>query len=264
MAAGIERKRLRGRKQWEKGLGEITLRIFTFHAGLPVFTIVRHGQRRTTSTVERHDFDQRRHTGQPGAGLGGDMVTAALFGMAAGGVLDALVMAFRVPNLFRAFFGEGALTASYLPVFTESLEQDRHSGQRLYRATAWWLGGVLTTVTVVGEIGIGIWAWLVRDDPQVLLLAGLLAALLPYLIFVCLTAVSSATLQALGQFGPPAFAPAVLNVCWIAGVAVLAPRFADAVTEQAYIVAGCILVGGVLQWLVRWASTQAAMEANWK
>jgi putative peptidoglycan lipid II flippase len=193
-------------------------------------------------------------------GLVRDMVTAALFGLAAGGVLDALVMAFRVPNLFRAFFGEGALTASYLPVFTESLEEDRHGGQRLYRATAWWLGGVLTAVTMVGEIGIGIWAWLVRDDPQVLLLAGLLAALLPYLIFVCLAAVSSATLQALGQFGPPAFAPAVLNVCWIAGVAVLAPRFADAAPEQAYIVAGCILVGGVLQWLAQWS----ALGRQWR
>jgi putative peptidoglycan lipid II flippase len=189
-------------------------------------------------------------------GLARDIVTAALFGLAAGGVLDALVMAFRVPNLFRAFFGEGALTASYLPVFTEALEEDRQSGQRLYRATVQWLGGVLIAVTVAGEIGIGIWAWLVRNDPQVLLLAGLLAALLPYLIFVCLAAVSSATLQALGQFGPPAFAPAVLNVCWIAGVAVLAPKFADGATQQAYIVAGCILVGGVLQWLVQWPALQ--------
>ncbi len=185
-------------------------------------------------------------------GLVRDMVTAGLFGLAAGGVLDALVIAFRVPNLFRAFFGEGALTASYLPVFTEALEENRQSGQRLYRATVLWLGWVLTAITVAGEIGIGIWAWLLCDDPQTLLLAGLLAALLPYLIFVCLAAVSSATLQALGQFGPPAFAPAVLNVCWIAGVAVLAPRFADGAAEQAYIVAGCILVGGVLQRLVQW------------
>ncbi|HEY2827181.1 MAG TPA: lipid II flippase MurJ, partial [Pirellulales bacterium] len=52
-------------------------------------------------------------------GLVRDTATAALFGLAAGGVLDALLMAFRIPNLFRALFGEGALTASYLPVFTE-------------------------------------------------------------------------------------------------------------------------------------------------
>ena len=58
-------------------------------------------------------------------GLIRDMVTAALFGLAAGGVMDALVVAFRIPNLFRGLFGEGALTASYMPVFAQSLERDR-------------------------------------------------------------------------------------------------------------------------------------------
>ncbi|HEY2759138.1 MAG TPA: lipid II flippase MurJ, partial [Pirellulales bacterium] len=50
-------------------------------------------------------------------GLVRDSTTAALFGLATGGVLDALTIAFRIPNLFRALFGEGALTASYMPVF---------------------------------------------------------------------------------------------------------------------------------------------------
>ena len=93
-------------------------------------------------------------------GLVRDMVTASLFGLTAGGVMDALVVAFRIPNLFRALFGEGALTASYLPVFAEELERDRRSACRLFIATSLWLACVLVAITVVGEVLIGVWAWL--------------------------------------------------------------------------------------------------------
>src|SRR5262249_9364202 len=90
-------------------------------------------------------------------GLVRDMGTASLFGLAAGGVLDALVVAFRIPNLFRALFGEGALTASYLPVFSKVLEDDRPQAWQVFRATNFWLAGVLFAITAVGEAGIGIW-----------------------------------------------------------------------------------------------------------
>ena len=116
-----------------------------------------------------------------------------------------LVVAFRIPNLFRGLFGEGALTASYMPVFAQSLERDRRSAWRLFVATSIWLAGVLAVVVVVGEVVMAIWAWIVRDDPRVLLLAGLSAAMLPYLVLVCLAAITSATLQALGRFAVAGF-----------------------------------------------------------
>jgi len=55
-------------------------------------------------------------------GLLRDMATAALLGLSGGGVMDAFVIAFRIPNLFRRLFGEGALAASYLPVLADRLE----------------------------------------------------------------------------------------------------------------------------------------------
>ncbi|HEX4150324.1 MAG TPA: lipid II flippase MurJ, partial [Pirellulales bacterium] len=58
-------------------------------------------------------------------GLARDMATAAVLGLSGDGVMDAFVLAFRVPNLFRRLFGEGALAASFLPVLTEELERDR-------------------------------------------------------------------------------------------------------------------------------------------
>ena len=54
-------------------------------------------------------------------GLVRDMATAALLGLGEGGVMDALVVAFRVPNLLRRIFGEGALAASFLPVFSRAV-----------------------------------------------------------------------------------------------------------------------------------------------
>src|SRR6478736_4937033 len=160
-------------------------------------------------------------------GLVRDTVTAALFGLAAGGVLDALVVAFRIPNLFRALFGEGALTASYLPVFSDALERDRSAAQGVFRSVNAWLARVLFGITVAGEAGIGIWVWFARGDSHALLLAGLSAVLLPYVILVCLAAVTSATLQGLGRFAAPAIAPAVLNLVWILGAVIVAPRIAS-------------------------------------
>ena len=57
-------------------------------------------------------------------GLVRDMATAALLGLGEGGVMDALVVAFRIPNLLRRIFGEGALAASFLPVFTAEHQRD--------------------------------------------------------------------------------------------------------------------------------------------
>ncbi|HTQ38361.1 MAG TPA: murein biosynthesis integral membrane protein MurJ [Pirellulales bacterium] len=190
-------------------------------------------------------------------GLVRDSAIAALFGLAAGGVLDALVIAFRIPNLFRALFGEGALTASYLPVFTQALEENRSSGWQLFRATMKWLALLLSIVTLIVELGIGVWAWLAKDNPHVLLLAGLTAALLPYLILVCLMAITSATLQGLGRFGAPAFAPAALNACWIIGAVCVAPHVSSNPVVQGYALAACILIGGIAQWMVQWPALRA-------
>ncbi|KKK46720.1 hypothetical protein LCGC14_3162430 [marine sediment metagenome] len=68
-----------------------------------------------------------------------DMATAALLGLAGsgagGGVMDAFVIAYRIPNLFRRLFGEGALTASFLPVLSGELQRDRQSAWQLASVT---------------------------------------------------------------------------------------------------------------------------------
>jgi len=183
-----------------------------------------------------------------------DMATAALFGLSTGGVLDALVVAFRIPNLFRALFGEGAMTASFLPVFTEALERNRENAWQILRETLRWLVSVLIVITLAGEAVLGVWVWLVHDDPHVRLLAGLTAVFLPYLIVVCVTAVASAALQALGRFAAPAFSPALLNICWILGAVLIAPTITNRESGQAYVLALCVVIGGLLPWWVQLSS----------
>jgi len=179
-------------------------------------------------------------------GMVRDMATAALLGLAGKGVMDAFVIAYRIPNLFRRLFGEGALTASYLPVLSAQLEKDRKSAWQLASVTFTWLTVVLAGLVVLGELLFGL-AWLVwGEEPGVGLLLGLAAVMLPYLLLICLAAQVTATLHALSHFTVPALAPVVLNVCWLAAAWVAASYF-DQQTQQAYVLAVGVLVAGLLQ-----------------
>jgi putative peptidoglycan lipid II flippase len=176
-----------------------------------------------------------------------DMATAALFGLAAGGVMDAFVVAFRIPNLFRRLFGEGALSASYLPVLSARLEEDRRSAWQLASVIFTWLTVVLLGLFLAAEAVCLLIYVFWGNVPGVSLLIGLTAALLPYMVLICLTAQAAATLQALGHFTMPALAPVVLNVCWLLGVWVAASFFTDDKHAQAYVLAVSVLLGGVVQ-----------------
>jgi putative peptidoglycan lipid II flippase len=179
-------------------------------------------------------------------GMVRDIATAALLGLAGGGVMDAFVVAYRIPNLFRSLFGEGALTASYLPVFAAEREKDPRRAWQLTTAMLLWLCGALFGLVLAGEAVYGI-VWLTRpDDPAARLLAGLGAMLLPYMLLICVAAQLTATLNALGHFAVPALTPTILNLCWLAAAAAAA-QFAPDGAARAYVLAGAILLGGVLQ-----------------
>ncbi len=180
-----------------------------------------------------------------------ETATAALLGMSKDGIMDAYVVAFRIPNLFRRLFGEGAMTASYLPVLTADLETDRKAAWKLVSAAAVALSVVLLGVTIVAE-GICWLMWAAwGDQPGMRLVLGLTATMLPYTVLICVAALVTATLQALGEFRLPAMVPSVMNVCWLACAWLIAPRVTSDPHGQAFVMAGCVLVGGLLQLLVQ-------------
>src|SRR4051794_5942587 len=85
-------------------------------------------------------------------GLLRDTATASLLGMSGSTVLDSLVLAFRIPNLFRGLLGEGALAAIFLPEFAARLQQDRRSAGEMAAVFLRQLAAALIVVVSLGEI----------------------------------------------------------------------------------------------------------------
>jgi len=178
-------------------------------------------------------------------GLFRDMLMASRFGN--GPLLDAFTVAFRIPNLARRLFGEGALSTAFLPALVGRLEQeDRTSAWRLSTAVLMTLAGILSLIVLLGEAGLIVgWTRLASDHPASFLLE-LTAIMLPYLLLICLAAQVSAIFHALGQFGWPAISPVILNLVWI-GALLLTGGSNWPAKMQMRIVCWAILVAGMIQ-----------------
>ena len=174
-------------------------------------------------------------------GMVREMVYAYFFGT--GPMLSAFRVAWQIPNLFRRLFGEGALSAAFVPIFTDCLH---HRGETEARRTAGTLlcllGLVLAAIVVVAELGIGIAHWI---HPSLTL--QLTGAVLPYAPLICMTALVGAMLNVLNRFAAPAFAPALLNIVIIAGALVGGLVLGMSVRPLLFLIAILILVGGMLQ-----------------
>ncbi len=180
-------------------------------------------------------------------GLTRDILCASVFGT--GMVWDAFAVAFRIPNLFRRLFGEGALTAAFVPVFTEYMEK---RGEReswiLLSVVATALALFLVLLVILGE---GVFYVLPKLTPlseKWQLVLKLSAVMLPYMPLICLAALLSAALNCLRHFLMPALSPIVLNVCWITGLLFLSPIMGDTQEQRIFGVALAIIIAGVLQY----------------
>ena len=180
-------------------------------------------------------------------GLIRDSGMAALFGN--GPIMDAFTVAFRIPNLARRLFGEGALTAAFLPALVREIEQKgRDSAWRLASALFVVLTAVLCGIVVVAEVGLFV-AGSLSDSPDTQLLVGLAAVMVPYLIFICLAAQVGAVMHSMNHFKWPAIISVLLNLVWIVGIFVVAPMF-DTATAKIYAIGVVVVVGGVMQFAV--------------
>ncbi len=183
-------------------------------------------------------------------GMVRDISMAALLGLSSGPAMDAFVVAFRLPDLFRRLFAEGGLSASFLPVLTERLQTDRQAARQLVTSMLVAVSLVLLIVVLAGELicsGLLITTAKGASAPSSWRLAiELTAILLPYVLLICIASQLAAALNAMNHFAGPGLAPSVLNICWLAGVAA-APLFSDQQEQQVRILAVFILIAGVLQ-----------------
>lgn len=185
-------------------------------------------------------------------GLLRDAVLAAMLG--ATFRADAFFVAFRIPNLARQLLGEGALAASFVPVYTDIL---RRKGERAAREfsdhlfsllililTVLSLGGIIFAPQVVRVIALGF-------DPGSEVFASTVVLtrwMLPYMIFVCAAALGMGILNSRGHFLAPAIAPALLNLSIIFFALLVAPSL----SMPAVGIAWGVVVGGFLQLLVQY------------
>ena len=175
-------------------------------------------------------------------GLVRDAGMAVLFG--AGPLMDAFTVAFRLPNLARRLFGEGSLTAAFLPVFVRVHQADEARGRRLAAAVAVLLSALLLALVAAGELAC--WGLMQVAAPPTRRLLELVAILTPYLWFICLAAQLSAVLHALRRFFWPAVLPLVLNTFWIAAV-LLAPRVTADDFDRMRLICVIITASGIVQ-----------------
>lgn len=150
-------------------------------------------------------------------GLARDKALVLFFGTSA--VLDAFLLAFTIPNLFRRLFGEGALTAAVVPLHVESLEQDGGDHERhLTGVLTGVLSGVLTGIAALGVLLCLAVRSQCAEGSDARLTLGLVAAFLPFLVFICLAALLAAFLQGHRRFALPATMPVVLNLGFLGGM----------------------------------------------
>ncbi|HEX4892108.1 MAG TPA: murein biosynthesis integral membrane protein MurJ [Hyphomicrobiaceae bacterium] len=183
-----------------------------------------------------------------------DILLAALLG--AGPIAEAFVVAFRFPNLFRRWFGEGAFNAAFIPLFAKRLEgEGREAARRFASEAASGLGFVLIVLSTIAMLAMP-WAMQVlapgfASNPEKFDLAVVMATIaFPYLFCMSLVALLSGVLNSLGKFVESSAVSIVLNLTLIAamGVAVLLGHRND--RGAGIVMAWGIFAAGVLQLLL--------------
>lgn len=180
-------------------------------------------------------------------GLVRDVVLARMFGATI--VMDAFIVANRIPNMLRRFFAEGAFSQGFVPVMARYREtDDRDEARRFIDAIAGTLGLILFAVTLVGVIAAPILVWIVApgfvgEDGRFDLATAMLRFTFPYLFFISLTAFAGGVLNTYGRFGASAFTPVILNIALIASALWLAPHLSEPGMALAY----GVLIAGIVQ-----------------
>jgi putative peptidoglycan lipid II flippase len=176
-----------------------------------------------------------------------DALIARQFG--AGLATDAFFVAFKLPNLLRRLFSEGAFAQAFVPMLSEHRRDKSHAETRAFIARlSATLGLALSLLTALSMLAAPALVWLMapgfsRNEQQFALTVDLLRITLPYIVLISLSSLAGSILNAWGRFGIPAFTPAILNLTFIVFALGLAHRF----TPPVEALARATFAGGCLQ-----------------
>jgi putative peptidoglycan lipid II flippase len=180
-------------------------------------------------------------------GLMREQLVAASFGASAW--TDAYNVAFRIPNLLRRLFAEGAFSQAFVPLLAASHAADGDEvTHRLVDAVATVLMWVLVATCIVGIVGAPVVVWamasgLERFDEAVLMTR----IMFPYIGFMSMVALAAGILNTWRNFAVPAATPVLLNVSVIGAARWLTPVMAAHGVPGIYSLAVGVMIGGVLQ-----------------
>jgi len=189
------------------------------------------------------------------SGLARDIVLTHFLGTT--WVADSFGVAFVIPNMLRGLFGEGALAAAFIPLYTEFKEKKTQAETIRFSLNV--LSILVIVLVVLVGIGIALAPLIVKIIapgfvPQAKVLTSHLTQILfPYLFLIGLTSVIIAILNAHSVFFLPSLSPMMLNFGIIIPVIVYALVTESTIVEKAYVLAGGVLLGGICQLIVNFA-----------
>ncbi len=182
-------------------------------------------------------------------GLVRELLMAATFGASA--LTDAFNVAFRIPNLLRRLFAEGAFSQAFVPVLAG--ERETHGDlatRQMVNQIATVLAWALTFTCVLGVLGAPVLVWAMASglsDESFNAAVFMTRWMFPYIAFMSFVALAAGILNTWRRFAVPAATPVLLNVAMIAAAYWGAPWFATLGIEPIFAMAGGVLLGGALQ-----------------
>lgn len=180
-------------------------------------------------------------------GLVRENMNAHQFG--ANAAMDAFVVAFRLPNMFRRVFAEGAFSQAFVPILAEYQTTKGSSAAREFLADiAGWLSVALLIFTALGVIAAPVVVYLSasgfeQSQDKFELAVQLTRITFPYILLISLASLAGSVLNTWNRFSIPAFTPTLLNVSMIACGYLLAPHM----EQPIFALAISVMLGGILQ-----------------
>jgi len=179
-------------------------------------------------------------------GFARDFFIARLFGASL--ATDAFFVAFKIPNLLRRLFAEGAFSQAFVPILAEQKNKNPSEVRDLIDRVATLLSIALVIAAALGMAAAPLIVYLTApgfaaEPGKFALTVELLRITFPYIIFISLVSLSAGILNTWNRFSIPAITPALLNVAFIVG----ALFFADFFDPPVLVLAWAVFAGGVLQ-----------------
>jgi putative peptidoglycan lipid II flippase len=176
-----------------------------------------------------------------------DSLTASIFGATI--ATDAFIVAFRLPNLLRRIFGEGAFSQAFVPILAEyKSRRGEADARQLIDRVATLLFVILLGVTLLGILATPVIIYTTafgfsKDPEKFQLTVDLTRITFPYILFISLVAFSAGILNSWSRFAVAAFTPVLLNISMIVMALFAAPYFAQPIMALGW----AVVIGGVLQ-----------------